>query len=349
MIVVNARFLTQEITGVQRYSMEICRELKKQDPSIIFVCSKDILHKESAKELGAVQFGNMSGHLWEQIELPKYLDTKNTPLLLNLGNTAPLFYKKKISTIHDIAFEKFPNNFSWKFRSFYKFLIPRIISSSQKIFTVSEFSKNEICKLYKTPTSKVEVIHNASSSIFTPKANTALQEKYIFAASSLTQQKNFAGLIDAFSTLKDKDHLLLLAGSINRNFASQSLINKIDSNPRIKFLGRVSDSKLVELYSNAKAFIHPSFYEGFGIPPLEAQACGCPVVCSNIASLPEVCGNSALYFDPYDTADIANKIDSILIDPNLSERLVLRGYENIKRFNWHNSATKLLASIKELQ
>lgn len=349
MIVINARFLTQPITGVQRYGIELSLALKKQNAEIVFVTPNNIIHHDIALRLNAITVGKLKGHAWEQLELPQFLKKNNSPLLINLANTAPVFYKNKISTIHDIAFEKFPLSFSWKFRQFYKFLIPRIVSSSKKIFTVSEFSKNELCSLYSTPKSKLEVIPNASSSIFTRSTTNKTQAKYILAVSSLTQQKNFVGLIDAFNMLNDQQHELLLVGSINRNFATQTLIDKIDSNPRIKFAGRVSDSALVDLYRNAEAFIHPSFYEGFGIPPLEAQACGCPVICSNIASLPEVCGDSALYFDPYNTVDIASKIDNLLVDSNLSQSLVKKGYENIKRFSWDSSATKLLVSIKDLQ
>lgn len=348
MIVVNARFLTQPITGVQRYGIEISLALKKIHKDIIFIAPKDIIHRDIALKLGAVSFGNLRGHAWEQYELPKYLKKTNSPLLVNLANTAPVFYKNKISTIHDIAFEKFPQNFSWKFRKYYQLLVPKIISSSRRVFTVSEFSKSEICSLYKINTSKIHVIPNASSAIFTKGSRREPTAKYILAVSSLTQQKNFTGLIDAFNILEDQQHELLLVGSINRNFAAQTLIDKIDSNPRIKFAGRVSDEALIDLYRNAAAFIHPSFYEGFGIPPLEAQACGCPVICSNIASLSEVCGSSALYFDPYNPSDIADKIDSVLIDPNLSKKLILSGSENIKRFSWESSANKILASIKDL-
>ncbi len=348
MIVVNARFLTQPITGVQRYGIEISLALKKKHKDIIFIAPKNIIHRDIALKLDAISFGDLSGHAWEQYELPKYLKKISSPLLVNLANTAPIFYKNKISTIHDIAFEKFPHNFSWKFRKSYQFLVPKIISSSKRVFTVSEFSKSEICSLYKTNASKIHVIPNASSSIFTKGSHRESTAKYILAVSSLTQQKNFTGLIDAFNILQDQRHELLLVGSINRNFATQTLIDKIDSNPRIKFSGRVSDKTLVDLYRNAAAFIHPSFYEGFGIPPLEAQACGCPVICSNIASLSEVCGSSALYFDPYNSSDIADKIDNVLADADLSKKLILSGFENIKRFSWESSANKILASIKDL-
>lgn len=341
MIVVNARFLSQEITGVQRYGMEISRALKKQNTSIQFVCPKDIIHKSLAEELGAIQIGNMTGHLWEQIELPAYLKSKKSPLLINLANTAPILYRNKISTIHDIAFEKFPRNYSWRFRLAYKKIIPIIIKSSKKIFTVSEFSKKEICTLYNISPQSVEVAPNAASSIFIRnKSENANKKNYILSTSSLTHQKNFIGLINAFSLLHNQECELFLVGSINRSFAPKELLNKITSNSRIKFLGRVTDSELVKLYSEARAFVFPSFYEGFGIPPLEAQACGCPVICSNTASLPEVCDDSALYFDPYNITDMADKIDLLLSDQTISNELIVKGYDNIKRFSWEDSAVK---------
>lgn len=348
MIVVNARFLTQPITGVQRYGIEISLELKKINPKIIFVTPRNIIHHDIAKALEAIPIGYLKGHAWEQVELPLFLKRNNTPLLVNLANTAPIFYYNKVSTIHDIAFEKFPQNFSWKFRKFYQLTIPIIIKTSRKIFTVSEFSKKEITSLYKISTSEIQVVPNAASNIFTRTPSIKQQEKYVLAVSSLTYQKNFIALIDAFNLLNDKSHKLLLVGSINRNFASKDLIAKIDSNHLIKFTGRVSDVELVSLYSDATAFIHPSLYEGFGIPPLEAQACGCPVICSNTASLPEVCNDSALYFDPYNTLDIANKIDSFLAAPEVSAILVEKGYKNITRFSWEHSANTLLATLKDL-
>lgn len=114
-------------------------------------------------------------------------------------------------------------------------------------------------------------------------------------------------------------------------------------------LGRVTDEQLISLYSGAEAFIYPSFYEGFGLPPLEAQACGCPVICSNAASLPEVCGDSALYFSPHDTSDIADKIDLLLSRPEIAEDLINKGYKNIQRFSWEESARRLLTIIAEEQ
>lgn len=344
--VVNCRFLTQEITGVQRYGIEICLALKKMNSSITFISPKNILHKDLAEELGVFTYGVFTGHLWEQLELPRYLKSRGSPLLLNLGNTAPLLYSNKISTVHDVAFERYPKSFSWQFRFFYQFLIPRVVRTSKRIFTVSEFSKKELCEFYNIEPSSISVVYNAVSSAF-EKDSKPFGGTYILAVSSLSYQKNFHGLIKAFLSIKNQAHNLYLVGGFNRNFADPTLIKIVDANPRIHFMGRVPDEELAELYRGASCFVYPSFYEGFGIPPLEAQACGCPVIVAKAASLPEVCRDSALYCSPHDINDIAEKIELVLSSPDISRRLISDGYDNIQRFSWKKSAQKLLEAIGE--
>jgi len=348
-IIINARFLTQNITGVQRFAIEISKQLKElyQD-NIEFVSPKNVKHKSLANELNVKIIGNKTGHLWEQIDLPKYLKQRGNPLLLNLANTAPYLYKNKIITLHDVAFIRFPQTFNWKFRLFYKLLIPNIIKSSKYIITVSEFSKKEIMKFYKLRSSEITVVYNAPANIF-KKIKTTYKDKYILAVSSLNFQKNFYSLIKAFNLLQDKNIKLYLVGGFNKNFANVELIKAINSNKNIIFKGRVDDEKLVKLYSNAICFVYPSLYEGFGIPPLEAQACGCPVIVSNVASLPEVCKDSALYCNPYDIDDIKEKIEILVKDENLQKELIKKGFENIKRFSWEESAKKIISLIKGLK
>ena len=349
MFFITARFLTQNITGVQRFAIEISKQLKKiYNDKIEFVSPKNIIHKDLANELNVKIIGNKTGHLWEQIDLPKYLKENNNPLLLNFANTAPFFYKNKIITVHDIAYERFPQTFDWKFRLFYKIAIPNIIKTSKHIFTVSQFSKSEIINFYHPNPNKIDVIYNAVNDIFKPKTNNT-KEDYILAVSSLNYQKNFHSLIKAFNLLEDKNIKLYLVGGINKNFASLELLKDIEHNKNIIFRGRVDDDELIKLYSNAKCFLCPSLYEGFGIPPLEAQACGCPVIVSNVASLPEVCRDSALYCDPYDTEDIKNKIEMLLNNEELQKECIQKGFENIKRFSWKKSAEKIINIIEGLK
>jgi glycosyltransferase involved in cell wall biosynthesis len=286
--------------------------------------------------------------MWEQIELPRYLSKLGNPLLLNLCNTAPLLYRNKIVTLHDIAFERYPQTFSWKFRYAYQFAIPRIARSSKKLLTVSVFSKDEILAVYGVDKKKIEIVHCAVSANFHFLEKEAA-EKYILAVSSLNYQKNFHALIQAFNLLTDKSVRLYLVGAINKNFADHKLVEDIENNPNIKFMGRVDDDELIQLYSKAQCFVYPSLYEGFGIPPLEAQACGCPCVVSNAASLPEVCADSVVYCDPFDVSDMAKKIQLVVNDEVLRAELRAKGFENIKRFSWEKSAKQIIQIIEGLQ
>lgn len=350
MIVINARFLTQDLTGVQRFAIEISKSLKLLlGKNIIFLAPRNIKDKELATSLGVKVIGRFTGHIWEQIDLPFYLSRIDNPCLLNLANTGPILYPNKLVTIHDIAFERYPKTFNWKFRIIYRFLIPYLIKYSRHIFTVSEFSKKEICSFYGANSEKLSVIYNAVNNNFKPNISTGKENaKYILAVSSLHYQKNFHSLIRAFNKL-DLDIKLYLVGSLNKNFADMDLLDDIKNNPNIIFKGRINDKDLIKLYSNAEYFIYPSLYEGFGIPPLEAQACGCPVICSDAASLPEVMGDSVLYFNPYNIDDIAEKLSQALTNEKIREKLRRKGFDNIKRFDWMRSAEKIanILGVKE--
>lgn len=170
MLAVNSRFLTQQITGVQRFAIEISLRLKEiLKDDVFFVSPNNIIQYDIAEKLDVKIIGKHTGHLWEQWELPKWLKKHDSPLLLNLCNMAPLMYRNKISTIHDIAFVRFPQTFSKKFLWFYKIMIPRIVKSSIKIITVSEFSKQEIVDEYKIDQNMVSVVYNAVNDSFKPK------------------------------------------------------------------------------------------------------------------------------------------------------------------------------------
>lgn len=347
MIYINARFLTQNITGVQRFALEICKSLLKYRHDVILLVPNvdSIINNFSINEFNIKEIKGGSGHFWEQYTLTKYLRSLGNPLLINLCNTAPIFYKNKISVIHDVTFLRYPESYSFKFRIFYKILVPTVINSSKKVLTVSNFSKDDISKEYNLDKNKIGVIYNAVSDIFYPLIKKESEKPYALAVSSPNKHKNFPNLIDAF--LKSNVDLdLKIIGSLSNAFSDQTSL--VNNDPRIKFLGRVGDQELVELYQNAKFFIFPSLYEGFGIPPLEAQACGCPVISSNAASLPEVLKESAFYFEPNDVNSIRAAIEFVNLDIALMENLVIDGYENIKRFSWDKSAQKLNEIIDQV-
>ena len=160
MIVVNARFLTQQVTGVQRFSIELSIRLKRIFGSeISFVAPQNIIQEDIAEELSVIKVGTHIGHFWEQWDLPNYLNRVGKPLLINWGNTGPVMYNNKVTTLHDITFIRYPRTFSFKFRLLYKLLIPQVIMTSKHLFTVSEFSKKEIAGYYNLPLNKISVIY----------------------------------------------------------------------------------------------------------------------------------------------------------------------------------------------
>lgn len=353
MIVVNARFLTQKLTGVQRFSIELSVRLKKVfKDEIMFVSPYGVVHKDIAKELDAEILGSHVGHLWEQLDLPKYLHSIGTPLLICFGNTAPVLYPNKISTLHDVTFLKYSNTYSWKFRLFYRILIPMVLRTSRKVLTVSGFSKEEIRSVYGLAGEKVTVIYNAVSSMFCLLKEKLTDEIYLLAVSSLKENKNFEMVISAYQTAKLSVHNLKLyiIGDLSESSfgANVNLIKKIETDSDIKLLGRISDAELVRYYNNALAFIFPSFYEGFGIPVLEAQACGCPVVASNSSSLPEVLADSALLCEPNDQRAFADAIIRLSVDKRLSSHLIEKGLKNLERFSWNKSAHDVMEVIKSM-
>jgi glycosyltransferase involved in cell wall biosynthesis len=170
------------------------------------------------------------------------------------------------------------------------------------------------------------------------------------AVSSQNYHKNFGKLIDAFDSLyksgKLKISLVIVGGSY---LCRKKYVYTSSANAAIHFMGRVTDEELVGLYQGATAFVFPSLYEGFGLPPLEAQACGCPVIASKAASIPEVLGNSALYFDPNDVSDMQKALCRVSQDLFLREQLIEKGTANVSRFSWNISAFQLYELILSLQ
>lgn len=280
--------------------------------------------------------------LWEQIDLINYLNSQNSPLILNLINTAPIFYKNKISTIHDLAFKIYPEFFSKSFSLLYNFLIPRVLKSSKKIFTVSEYSKSSIVNEYRINPNQIYVIYNSVSSKFKPQKDNS-NKKYILSVGSIEPRKNLNALIKAFNLLNRDDLKLIIVGEKNRVFKDE----EIKLNKNIEFSGYVSDNELNRLYSNAICFCYLSIFEGFGIPPLEAQACEIPILISNTSSLPEVFADSALYANPFDIEDIKDKIELLVDDKSLQKELIEKGKNNLKRFSWQKSAKEVYKVLKE--
>ncbi|CAN5813318.1 glycosyltransferase family 1 protein [soil metagenome] len=345
---INARFLTHPITGVQRYALEISRHLRHLLPGAVFVAPPHILHQEVARLLQVELVGRKSGHYWEQVELPGYLKRRGNPLLLNLANTAPLWYRRQVVTLHDMAFMVNPGWFSFPFRTYYRFLIPRIAHRSRRIITVSQSAKADAVEWLGVKPEKVEVVYNAVSSAFdglsvaTEAIADRFQFDFVLAVSSLDPRKNFSNLIRGFVSSKSTLPLkLVIVGKRQASFADPDLAQLVARHPEIVFAGYVTDQELAALYRKARVFVYPSLYEGFGIPNLEAMAAGCPVVTSAIAAHTEVCGDAACYVDPTEPALIAAGIQKVLGDESYRHLLVRRGEARCRQFSWEDSARQV--------
>lgn len=339
-IIINCRFLTQPITGVQRFAIEICRELKKMDAEFVFVTPKNVLHPEIFQELNAIVIGRFRGHLWEQIELKRYVN-KCGALLISLGNTGPLFVKNQIITIHDLGFMHYPEWFSFKFRKVYNFLIPRLAKKAIHIFTVSETSKKDIATTLQIDTNKVSVIYNGIPSVFKKSFDNSKLEhhhqKFILTVSSHVPRKNYKRLINAFLRIEDKNVKLIIVGNFSTIYKSEEL----SKSSKVIFKENVKDEELIKLYNAASLFIYPSLYEGFGIPIIEAASCGTNICVSDIPVFKEICENEAIYFNPLDEADITKKIEiglktSIFPNPTFFQ----------KKYCWKKSALKLQSILE---
>jgi glycosyltransferase involved in cell wall biosynthesis len=351
-IYINARFLTQKITGVQRFAIEISKQLKILLPDIKFISPQNIIQNDLAEYFNVETCGKFSSHIWEQIELPIYLKNKKCPLLINFGNTAPLAYKNQIVSILDLSFIINPKWFSRSFSLFYSFLIPRIAKQSIRIITISENSKKDIIEKIGINENRIDVLYCDVPMEFKKINNNKTDNKYgeyILAVSSLDPRKNFARLIEAFNKLSLTNLRLVIVGSANKVFSDAKIKKLIKDNQFITFTGYVDQEELIGLYKNAKSFIYPSLYEGFGIPPLEAMASGCPTIVSNVASLPEVCGDASYYVDPYNLEDIGKGIEEMINNEILRDQLMAKGFERIKLFNWEFSARKLYTIIRNIK
>lgn len=349
-IYINAKFLAENLTGIGRFSVEISKLLKKNNPNIRFVAPSKVILKDIAKELEVETIGFLNGALWEQIELPIYLLSKGNPLLINFTSTAPIFYFNQINTICDISSIKHPEWYSKKAAFYYKILFPLISKRCKKVLTISEFVKQDLIQYLKVKVENIAVIYCGVSDVFN---NNEIAEKidynYILAVGSLDPRKNLNNLIQAYLKLNNPNIKLVLIGQKHASFATIDFKIPKERVNDIIFTGYVSDTELIRYYKNAKLFVFPSIEEGFGIPPLEAMQCGCPVAVSNTSCMPEICGDGAIYFDPLNIEDMQFQISSVLENKQLQIELQKKGKLRVSEFSWERSANTLLEIINEVK
>jgi glycosyltransferase involved in cell wall biosynthesis len=264
---------------------------------------------------------------------------------------------KVVVTVHDIVAFLFPEGHNKKAVWLERLTLHRAVRKSEQVLTVSRHTQNDLMKVFNLPEAKIPIAPCASSSTFRVitdrhllaevRDKYELPEKFILAVGTLSPRKNFRRLILAYAAtlLKHQDVDLVIVGPKGWNFEDIVTFERSD---RVHMVGYVSGEELAVLYNLAHLFVFPSLYEGFGIPPLEAMACGCPVVTSNVSSLPEVVGNAAMLVDPYSVDEIANAMDVILSNAYIAHDLSEKGLQRAKKFQWEASAKKVLETFKGL-
>ncbi|WP_278912595.1 glycosyltransferase family 4 protein [Deinococcus wulumuqiensis] len=328
-IVVNTRNLQAEsLSGVQRYTSEILNNVGKFG----------IKQVEPRKKLSAIH-----GHLWEQMILPFHC---TGDLLWSPANTGPIIKRNQILTIHDVATLDHPEWFEKKFALWYRWLIPQLARRVKHIITVSEFSKHRIMLHTGVSHQKITVIPLAADNRFrlhtesereSLRSSLNLPRRFVLSVGSIEPRKNLAGLLAAWEGWEGRpnDLNLVISGTSNKVFNDPN-VSYVPEN--VRFIGRVSDESLPALYSTAEAFVYPSFYEGFGLPPLEAMASGTAVVSSGTTSLREVVGESALVINPHDPQTIVNALDLLFREQGYREKLAQEGYLRAKGFSWKRTS-----------
>jgi glycosyltransferase involved in cell wall biosynthesis len=287
-----------------------------------------------------------AGHLWEQFYLPTLTSGS---LLWSPNNTGPVLTRRQVCTIHDIIPIDHPEWFSRAFAAWYRFLLPALAHSAQHLIAVSEFTRSRVIEAFGLKPEKVSVVLNGIGPEFTPRSQEEIEQvktrlklppqPYVLCVGSIEPRKNVPRLLEAWSRLQAKlpDHQLVVTG-LNKggsNVFRAVSIDRIPSN--VFFTGYVEDADLPALYSGANLFVYPSLYEGFGLPPIEAMACGTPVVTSQGTSLSEVVGSAAVLADPQDSESIADAILRVAQSDSLRADLRQAGIARARCFTWDNA------------
>jgi glycosyltransferase involved in cell wall biosynthesis len=357
-VFVNGRFLSQPVTGVQRFSAEIVGAIgalmvrgEWPETSVLtphLAGERASGPKGAAGPLREHPVGQRHGHLWEQIDLPR---AARGGVLVNLGNTAPLLAGRgQVVVIHDAGVFDTPASYSWKFRLWYKGLQRALARAGAQIATVSEFSRQRIATRLGVDPARITVLHEGADHILrTPADPLTLRRhklragQFALVVGSRVAHKNLAALSAVARALQRRGMVIAVAGGGNTD-VFQATCDALGAQQ----LGRTTDAELRALYESAACLLFPSRYEGFGLPPVEAMACGCPVIASRGGAVEEVCGDSALYFDTDVPQSITLEVERLLEEPGLAEDLRARGLQRAGALSWVASARKLADVVRVL-
>ena len=345
---INGRYLTQEMTGVQRYAHEIVRGIDDSlDPRaglevILVAPARALRFTPTLRHIRLRQLGSSPGYLWEQLDLPRYV---HDGVLFCPGNSAPVWSlltrRPTVVTVHDLSYRYFPAAYDWRFRALYGLLMPVVMRFARELITVSQSERAAITEHFPRSTTRLTAIQNGGfgpevlERLPTIPART-LAFPYGLYVGSLSRRKNFPALLEAAVRLARETPLgFVFVGGTHPVLARTIPVVPRDVREKIRFAGQVSEvDELVRWYKGAVFTAFPSLYEASPLPPIEAMSCGSPVLASAIPSLEERCGEAALYCDPSDARDLYAKMHRLAADAALRTELIARGARRAAEFSW---------------
>ncbi len=357
---INAHVLGTEVGGDKNYVRNVIRALGAIDPAGDYTLflgtplpTEPIL---GAEQMRRVVVEPYNPFIRMPVTFPLALVREQIDVVHVQYIAPPICPARIVVTVHDISYERYPQFFTPAAVTQLRALVPLTIRHAATVLTVSEFSRQDIIRRYRVPSEKVVVAHGSADPMFQPIHDVArlaaVREKYgtgerfILCVGNLQPRKNLVTLINAYVRLRQANatrHKLVLVGGrswlYDDIFAAARDSGYADE---FVFTGFVTDDDLVALYNAAELFVYPSLFEGFGAPPLEAMACGAPVVTTNTSSIPEVVGDAALLVDPLDVDGLARAMTTALSNPALRAQLSIRGRERASAFSWDAAARTIL-------
>lgn len=353
-------------TGVERYAAELIRHLAEIDHENEYYLYFRTKPQPWFSRLPAnfhirlIPFPKF----WTQLRLSWEMFTRPVDILVILASALPFYHpRRSVVTVHDVAFELFPEAFTPFMRRYLIFFTRYVVKHAARIIAVSESTKRDLVRLYGCPKEKIKVIHLGRDEKFKPvdygnaqpvlDKHGLVHKKYLLFVGTLQPRKNLARLVDAYIKLKRdnriEEKLVIIGG---KGWLWKPIVKKIEDaglKDAIQVLGYVEDEDLPAVYSGAVLLTLPALYEGFGLPPLEAMSCGTPVVVSNVSSLPEVVGPAGCLVDPMNANSIAGGLMKVLVDPKLREEMAREGVRQAARFDWRSTARETLELLTSLK
>jgi glycosyltransferase involved in cell wall biosynthesis len=354
--------------GIEIVALELIRALQvldKVNEYIIFVKEGEDECLVSTDNFQVIKLPNVNYAWWEQAILPGEVKKYSPDLLHCTGNTAPVRKTvKTLLTIHDIFFTSFANIKGSPYQvagNLYRKLIFPGLAGYDHLVTVSETEKKNIVRKLGISGSKIDVIYNGVNPMFKPikdeaelraiKDKYALPAQFVLYFANTAPKKNTERVLHAFSQLVKKDPSIHLVVTDPSGDYVRGLLDKMNVHgmkDKVHVLGYAAHDDLPALYNLATCYLFPSIEESFGLPIAEAQACGTPVITSNISAMPEISRDAALLVDPFNVNEISNAVEKLWLDESCRSNLVQKGFQNVKRFDWNNAAQRLRALYGQL-